>query len=79
MISFALRPARHACRRVQARARCLRRLGSARDFSLELGDPGVLGPESRLVVSRTAVGVARHLLRAVLLGVFVSLRERLLA
>lgn len=48
-------------------------------LALELGDLRVLGPESRLVVGRIVSVAARYLLRAVCLGVFVSLRERLLA
>lgn len=65
--------------RVQSLVR-LCRFDCARDLSLEFGNLGILGPESRLVFGRAAaVGAARHFLHAVRLGVFVSLRERLLA
>lgn len=57
-------------RRVQRLGR-LRSLGGIYDLSLELRDLGVLGLERRLVVGRAVACVARHLLRAVLLGVFV--------
>lgn len=56
--------------RVQLLGR-LRSLGGIRDLSLELRDLGGLGLERRLVVGRAVVCLVRHLLRAVLLGVFV--------